>query len=94
MSQLDTPSQIRHNNIQVWHWLTFLTYLVQDELFNGYFASVSVIDDDLLPICDNVAVSSTIDNIRFDEAKVLVAMHVQTETKSFCRTRLSAVHTV
>ena len=66
----------------------------KDELFNGYFASVSVIDDDLLPICDNVAVSSTIDNIRFDEAKVLVAMHVQTETKSFCRTRLSAVHTV
>jgi len=44
-------------------------------MFNVYYASVGVVDDGIVPPCPNVAVKSTIENIRFDEGSVLAAIH-------------------
>ena len=44
-------------------------------MFNAYYASVGVVDDGIVPPCTNVAVKSTIESIRFDEANVLAAIH-------------------
>ena len=44
-------------------------------MFNVYYASVNVVDDGIVPPRTNVAVKSTIESIRFDEANVLAAIH-------------------
>jgi len=40
-------------------------------MFNVYYTSAGVVDDGILPPCPNVAVKSTIENIRFDISEIV-----------------------
>jgi len=44
-------------------------------MFNMYYANVGVVDDGIVPPCPSVAVRSTIESIRFDEASFLAAIN-------------------